>query len=307
MNSPLPHLPADSHEFSTKSLLRILASPQWGILIIVLSILFGRAFKGMYDNWNLPDSYYMHGYLIPPVSLFFVWQKRQILLAEPCRPNGWGYILIVFACVLLILGDFLGLRIAGQLAIIPMLAGLILIFLGSRHLIALWFPLVFLIMMIPIPPSLTQSIALRIKLIAADSAVALGRLVTLPLVRDGSFVHFRNDQLLIGEVCGGLRSLIALLAVGAIVSYLSQAQNWARVVLFLTSAPIALIANIVRILFLCVVAYFWGSQRVVGVVHDASGLLIFLIAFILLFSVDSLLKRLWPKKTALSEKGDVSS
>ena len=125
----------------------------------------------------------------------------------------------------------------GQLSMIPMLGGLILFLLGRRHARILWFPVAFLIFMVPIPPSLTQSIVLHIKLLATEAAVRLAQLATLPIIRDGSFVHFGDDQLLVGEVCGGLRSLIALLAFGALMCYISKTRLWARILILAVSGP----------------------------------------------------------------------
>ena len=265
------------------------------IITGLLAVSYAGAFREFYRAWTATDSYYSHGFLIPPICLYFVWQKRAELRAATLEPTLAGFALLAPACLLLLAGDSLGLRLLGQFSMIPMIAGLILVFFGRRHLALLWFPLVFLLFMIPIPPSITQSLSLRIKLLATDSAVRLARLFTLPMVRDGSFVHFGNDQLLVGEVCGGLRSFIALIAFGALISYMSKARLWARLVILLVAGPVAIVSNMLRIFALCVVAYFRGSQFATGRVHDVSGILIFVVAFILLFSFEALLRRIAPQ------------
>jgi exosortase len=265
------------------------------IITTLLAATYAGVFSDLYWAWMATDSYYSHGFLIPPISLFFVWQKRAELRRAPLEPSLAGYALLAPACLLLLASDFLGLRLIGQLSLIPMIAGLILIFFGRRHLALLWFPVVFLLFMIPIPPSITQSISLRVKLLATDSAVRLARLFTLPMVRDGSYVHFGNDQLLVGEVCGGLRSLIALIAFGALMSYISKTRLWARLLILLIAGPVAIVANMLRIFGLCVVAYFHGSQMATGRFHDVSGILIFVVAFVLLFSIEALLRRIAPQ------------
>ncbi len=272
-----------------------------GALVIGLfTVLYWRVFQGLYLNWTAVDSYYSHGFLIPPISLYFVWKQRDALLKAPIVPNAWGYVLLVATCLWLLASDFLGLRVFAQVSILPMLAGLILAFFGTRHLQLMWFPLAFLVFMIPIPPSLTQSISLRIKLLATELAVRLAQLVTLPVIRDGSYIRFNHDQLLVGEVCGGLRSLIALLAFGALMSYLSKTRTWARLVILAVSGPIAVVSNITRIFGLCVVGYFWGSGVAAGKFHDISGVLIFVVAFVLLFALESLLRWLAPMKKEAS-------
>ncbi len=271
------------------------------VVAALLLALYWRTFRELYVGWTLADSYYLHGFLVPPVSAYFVWRQRRALQAQPLTPSAWGVPFIALACLMLVGSDFLGLRVFGQLSLLPMIAGLVLVFLGPKHLAMLWFPILFLLCMIPIPPSITQSLALRVKFLASGAAVSLARLCMLPVVQDGSYLCFPNDRLVVGEVCGGLRSLIALISFGALAGYLSRTRPWAQVLLFLISGPIAVAANTFRILFLCVVAYFWGSAAATGVVHDLSGALIFLVAFILLFSLEALLRRLAPAGAAPEE------
>lgn len=281
-----------------------LSASAWikGLLIAaLLLVIYWRPGHQVVGIWMLTDSYYTHGFLIPPISAVIVWQRRSELLdISPC-PSGWGYVFLAGASALIMLGAFLGFAVFGHLSLVPMLLGIVLTLLGPRHLKLLWFPILFLLFMIPIPPSITQSVTLDLKLFATSCAVGLARLATLPVIHDGSFVHFRNDHLLIGDVCGGLRSLIALLAIGALSAYFSKGRMWARLMTLAISGPIAVAANVSRILLLCVVAYFWGSDVATGTVHDISGVLIFVVAFILFFMAEALLRRLAPLGKPKSE------
>ncbi len=144
--------------------------------------------------------------------------------------------------------------------------------------------------------------ALDIKLFAARCAVTLAEWCTLPMVQDGSTIYFGRDSLLIGEVCGGLRSLIALLAFGSVFAYISQTKPWARWSLLVLAAPIAVVTNVLRIFFLCVVGYFWGSQTAAGIVHDISGYGIFGMAFVAYFLLEMQLRR-WAPADAPSGDG----
>jgi exosortase len=155
--------------------------------------------------------------------------------------------------------------------------------------------------MIPIPPSMTQSVSLKVKLLATEGAVQMSQFFGLPMVRDGSYIHFKDDFLLVGEVCGGLRSLIALLAFGAIMAYISKTRNWARAAILLMSGPVAVAANISRIFLLCVIGYFYGSEVAAGTVHDVSGILIFVVAFILMFLLEAIFRKIAPAREKSSE------
>ena len=268
----------------------------WVVLLILFCLMFHESYLHWYDNVSRKTSYYSHAALVPFVSLFFVWRKRAELARLPRQSSNWGYAALALACVMVLMGDLLGFRIFGQAAILPLLTGLILIFLGGAALRRLWFPLAFLLFMIPLPESLTTSITFRVKMLAAEGAVQLAKAVYLPMIRDGSYINFGNDRLLIGDVCGGLRSLISLLALGAIMSHISEASKASRVLIFLFSAPIAVMSNLLRIFFLCVVAYVWGSQMATGWVHDVSGVMIYVVALALLIGLDRLLHRIAPAR-----------
>jgi EpsI family protein len=261
-----------------------------------LTFMYWDAAYELWDAWTLIDGYYSHGPLVPLISLFFVWRLRHRVLAAPAGSSRWGYPCILAACVFLLVGDFLGFRVFTEFSMLPMILGLALLFLGKARTWVLWFPLVFLIFMVPIPASITQSLALNLKLVAAEASVVLANMFTFPMVREGSFIYFKEDFLIIGEVCGGLRSLIALLAFGALMAYLSRARVGARWFLVLMAPLIAMIANILRIFLLCMIAYFYGSKTAAGTVHDVSGFGIFAVAFVLFFALDSLVRRLFPAR-----------
>ena len=267
------------------------------LVAALLIVIYRNAFREMRIGWNMVDSYYSHGVLIPFISLFFVWRERAALAAMPRNPSMWGYPWLFGATCMLLLGDFLGFGVISQLSLIPMITGALLLTHGSGRTKRLWFPIALLFFMVPIPTSVTQSFALRLKLVATEAAVRLANLLTLPMVREGSYVHFRDDFLLVGEVCGGLRSLIALLALGAVMAYISKTHWVARCLLFFPIAPIiAVLTNVLRIFALCVVGYFYGSTVAAGTFHDVSGILIFVVAFILFFSLEGFLRKTMPAK-----------
>ncbi|MBX7255473.1 MAG: exosortase/archaeosortase family protein [Candidatus Hydrogenedentes bacterium] len=268
----------------------------WIATLALSAFILRPYFENWRDNVSRENSYYTHAFLVPFICLFFTWRMRNELARIPRGSSNWGYAVLGCACLMVLGGDLLGLRMLGEAAIIPLLAGFVLIFLGAGHLRRLWFPLAFLLFMIPLPEFLTTSITFRVKMLAMDCAIFLSRACLLPMIRDGSYVRFGDDQLLIGDVCGGLRSLIALLALGAMMSYMSQTRPCARVLTLLVSVPVAVFSNVLRIFFLCVVASFWGSEVASGWVHDISGLFIYVVALLLLFGFDRLLHRLAPSK-----------
>lgn len=296
-----PHAPAASAQpaapGAATAWIRSLFEVKDLVVVALLVIIYRNVAHDIHLGWTLVDSYYSHGFLIPFVCLFFVWRDRKVLAALPRKPSAWGYPWVAAAALMLFVGDFLGFGVLTHMSLIPMITGALLLTHGAARTRTLWFPIAFLFFMIPIPASITQSFALKLKLVATESAVQLANLFTLPMVREGSYVHFGDDFLLVGEVCGGLRSLIALLALGALMAYISKTRWLARVFLFLVAAPVvAILTNILRIFSLCVVGYFYGSTVAAGTFHDVSGILIFLIAFICFFSLEGLLRKILPAR-----------
>jgi exosortase len=263
-------------------------------VVVLLAFIFAEAARNLHWNVTRADSYYSHSYFVPFVSLFLVWRKREQLATIPRIPANAGFGFLLLACALVLVSDLLGFRILAQAALLPMIAGLLLVFAGWEVLRRLWFPIAFLAFMIPLPQSLTTSLTFRLKILAADGAVWLCNLFQLPMLRDGSYIHVVDDRLLVGDVCGGMRSMIALVALGALVAYLSETRPWARIAIVLMSPVIAVAANLLRIAFLCVVAYGWNSETASGWVHDFSGMLIYVVAIALLLGLDGLLRRVAP-------------
>ncbi len=266
------------------------------VVVTLLATMYWNAARHMYGGWTATDSYYTHGFLIPLISLFFAWRSRAKFAAAKQEPSPWGLVVLAGAAFMHLAATFLGFMVFSQLSLVPMLFGLSLAVFGVQRTKVIWFPLAFLVFMIPLPGSVTQSFALHLKLMATDAAVLMANWMTLPMVQEGSFIYFRDEHLLVGEVCGGLRSLIALLAFGAVAAYISQTRRWAQGFLLFMSAPIAIVSNVFRIFLLCVVGYFYGAETAAGTFHDVSGVLIFVVAFILFFTLETQLRKWAPPK-----------
>ena len=273
----------------------------WLTVLILLYIIFREAAQNLYGTISRSNSYYSHSLLVPFVSAYFVWRERQHLSQIPKNPTSWGYVVLACACLMVLVGDLLGFRIFAQAAIIPLSIGLSLSFLGVHHLRRMWFPIAFLAFMIPLPESLTTGLTFQVKMLATEGAVRLAQAFYLPMIHDGSYIHFGEDRLLVGDVCSGMRSLIALVALGAIMSALSETRVWSRILILLISVPIAIVANVLRIFFLCVVANFWGSAVASGRVHDISGPFIYVVAIGLMIGLEGVFRKIAPRNSRSAE------
>jgi exosortase len=143
--------------------------------------------------------------------------------------------------------------------------------------------------MIPFPDVFTILLTFKLKMLATYCSVGMVNLIGIPCVAEGAKIILPDTFLEIGAPCSGIRSLISLLALGALFAYLLNISLWKRVVVFISAVPIAIFSNIVRVFLLCLVAHIYGKEKALGFFHDFSGLLVFVIAFVCLYGVGKVL------------------
>ena len=259
------------------------------VLAVLVVVVYRATLVTLWRTWGSNPNY-SHGYLIPPVVAFLLWRVKERFLEARGEGSPVGLALIVVALIGHVVSIRAGVFMTQGYSIVLLLFGLVLFFFGGRATRAVWFPLGYLVFMLPMPPFLMNVIAFRLKVFAARAGSGIAVKMGIPLVRSGMTIHIPAGSLRIADPCSGLRSLIALVALGALFAWLSGGKTWKRVVLFLAAIPLAVLANVVRISVLCGVANVWGIDAALGFFHDFSGLLLFMIAFVGLLIVRKLLR-----------------
>jgi exosortase B len=241
-----------------------------------------------------------HGPIILGVSLWLLYQLRGQLAALPSDPApvaGWG--LIGLGLLVYMLGrsqDIIMFEVGAQ---VPIFAGLLLVFKGVRALRLAWFPLFFLLFMVPLPGGLVAAVTTPLK--SAVSYVASNLLYALgyPVGRSGVVLTVGPYQLLVADACAGLNSMFTLEALGLLymnlMAYTSPTRNIALAVLII---PIAFLANIVRVLVLVLVTYYFGDEAGQGFVHGFAGMVLFMVGLMLMLVTDRFLGLFIPAKAA---------
>ena len=284
----------------------------WAALVVALVLGFGQNFAEMwirwFPAWGRPglslygrvmegQSYYTHGPLVPVISLIIMLLLMRFtrIPVKPC-PGLGGAVLGV--SLLVHLGAALArVNFASGFAFIGVLVGLVLILWGKEALRRLWFPLALLLFMVPLPEVSIAQLNFRLKMLAADWGVRLASLLGVVAIRTGNEVWLPGDKVLvIANVCNGLRTLISVIAFGAIYAYVCRLRGWWRLGLFGMSVPVAVVANTIRIASLIVVADIWDVKLATGWYHDTSGLFIFVLAFLMMFGIERLV--LWIRVVA---------
>lgn len=262
----------------------------WAAFGILLIAAYFPTLKWMIERWDEPESYMTHGWLIPPICLFLLWQERGTLRRAPGGGSMAGLYLILLGLAFHLVAGMADVSSISGLTLAPVLFGFVLLRHGRPVAKAAWFPVLFLTFMVPPPEFVISKMNFSLKLIAADMATGLLNLVGLPAIRQGSFMIFGNDRLAVGDVCSGLRSLLALLSLSVLYAWLIREKGKANAVAVLAMAiPAAVIGNGLRIFLVSCLVFALGPKTVfrplVGIwdLHLITGAIIFISAFTCLY------------------------
>ncbi len=239
----------------------------------------------MVDRWEAKESYYGHGWLIPIVSLYIVWQRRPLLKRAKISPDVTGLFIVLVSLGAHIAAASLRIYFLSGFSLVTAIWGLILFSFGRQMMKNLIFPVFFLAAMIPLPLVMISNLTVRLKLMVAQVATVILNWIGFHSVRSGSLITMPNSEIEIAAPCSGLRSLISLLTLGLIFAFALKISLFKKIVLFLSSIPIAIVANIIRVLLLAVVNDIYGEKIAMGFFHDCTGFVMFAVAFIGLYFV----------------------
>jgi exosortase len=250
------------------------------LISVLLLVIYSPTIWWMVDRWNAKDSYYSHGFLVPFVSLYVLWVKREDYARLKLKPSSWGLWLLVGGLLIHVASALLRVYFTSAFSSLFVLAGLAVYFGGVPLLHHCFFSILFLLFMIPLPLIAIVGITFKMKLFAAYWANKIVNAIGIPAILDGSVIKMRHTHVIVEDVCSGLRSLISLLALGTIMAYLSHLSRFKKIIVFLAAAVMAVIANIVRIVFMAVTSEVYGAKFTEGFLHTLSGLLVFVVAFL---------------------------
>ncbi len=243
----------------------------------------------MMGRWNGKESYYSHGFLVPLITLFIIWQRRDVLSKIKITGNILG-LWIVAACLLVhVICAALRVYFVSGFTLITLVYGMVLFFFGKDVVRKLTFPILFLFTMVPLPLAAIGVLTVKLKLLATQLSVFVLNTIGFRCIQDGSFIRMPSSFIEVAAPCSGLRSIISLLTLGLLFAYFSKTSFFKKSILFLSSIPIAIATNVMRITVVAVVNDLYGGKVAMGVFHDLTGYLVFVVAFVMLYGVMQLL------------------
>jgi len=253
------------------------------LLAALLVLLYCKIAIKLVTDWSIPD--YSHGYLIPFFAAYVLWDKRAELRSTPIQPTWAGIWLVALGLFELLVGVFGADLFFQRTSFILLAIGLIWTLLGTQMLGRLKFVLFVLCLAIPLPTILFNQITFPLQLFASHIASVVLPVFGVPVLQEGNVINLPAMPLEVAQACSGIRSLMSLFAVAVIYGYFLERDNWRRVVLALASIPIAIAANVVRIVGTGLCVQYWDPDKALGFFHDFQGWLMFLISLVCLYAV----------------------
>lgn len=267
--------------------------PREWLLTGLLLVAFAPALAALARVWGSVD-YLSHGFLVPVVALWAFYRERPRRARLPVAPDRGGLVLLGLAVATYLVGIAAGGVTLQGVALVAAVAGLVLYSRGKRWLRALAFPVGFLIFMVPPPASWVTPAIVRLQLLVSRASTALFDVFSLPVTRDGNVLNLPGGETLyVAEACSGVTSIITLTPLGVLLAHFTLKRWGYRLLLVAAVIPLAMAGNLARVVVTVLASLQMGTQRATSsALHEASGLLTYVVACALMLAVGALLRRL---------------
>jgi len=241
-------------------------------------------------DWRKDDNY-SHGFLVPFIAGYLAYMRKDDLLAAVVRPCNAGLGIVVAGLVVLFLG-WLGTEyFTMRSSLVIIMAGSVLYLLGWDVFTILLAPLCYLVLMVPIPYIIYDAAAFPLKLLVTKVSVLSMKALGVVVWQEGNILMFPNITLEVADACSGLRSIMSLLALGAAYAFVLHTKTRDRVILILSTLPIAVFTNCLRVIATGILAQYYGSAAAEGFFHEFAGLFVFGAAVVMFVALGAFLKR----------------
>jgi exosortase D (VPLPA-CTERM-specific) len=262
----------------------------YAIAACVIFLGFRSAILDLVRIWDT-QAEYSFGYAIPFISLFLLWQRKDRLERISFRGSWAGLALVLAALLIHVAGQLGTLGTVSQYALLLAIAGLALSYIGGNAFRLILVPVAVLIFMVPLPNYLLREISGVLQLVSSELGVILIRLCGISVYLEGNVIDLGAMKLQVVEACSGLRYLFPLMTLGFIAAYFYQEKFWKRSLVFLSTIPITVLMNSLRIGLIGVTVEHWGRSMAEGVLHDFEGWIVFMACMAVMLAEMWLLSR----------------
>jgi exosortase len=268
-----------------------------GLLLAVTLYCFGNVFVALWsDHWNDPQ--YSHGYLVPLLAAVLLWMRWDPSVIQPFNEvsnsqRWWGLGLLTLGLSLRLLATHFGMEVPDMFALIPCLAGILLLAGGWRLFVWAGPVVVFLAFMFPLPWRVGRMLLNPLQKLATACSTYLLQAAGYGAIREGNVIHIAGVPMEVIDACSGLRMLTVFLALCGAVALIIGRPLWERILVLVSAVPIALAVNILRITATGMAHYHVGGPWIRHVFHDQAGLFMMPVAIVLLFLEIAILNKLF--------------
>lgn len=253
----------------------------WAVALLFVAV-YAPTVAWLWERWTLSVWHNVHGALIPPLVAYFCWVELKEHRGLPRSSSPWGFALLVPALALHVIDTGMHTQLLSAVSIVLAIPGLCLLLLGVPRTRAMAFPLALLAFALPIPLALTAQLHLVLRHVATFFTARIVALLGVPVYVDGTTLHMSNGAIEIADACSGFSTLYAAVATAVLCAY--AAPSWKRRVLVLVlAAPIAIAANVLRVVLLVFMVRLQGFEVLHTWQHPATGVLTFVLALPLIF------------------------
>jgi exosortase len=247
---------------------------------LILVACYMPVLQRLIHQWNYdPDM--GHGFFVPVIAAFIVWQRRNELAAIKPQPNLWGLLVIAWGAIQLLIATLGAELFTARMSFVITIIGVVWTLGGTLMLKKLAFPLFLLFFMLPIPSVIYSAATFKLQILASQLADNALTVLSIPVLREGNVLELPNQKLSVVEACSGIRSLLSLTFLSLVYGYFFERKTWIRVVLFISTIPIAIVANASRVTMTGIMTQV-KADLAEGFFHQAEGWVIFMVALAIL-------------------------
>jgi exosortase len=271
------------------------------VLALAASILFLVAYLPILHIlvkvwWESEE--YSHAFLTLLVIAYMVWTKWDAIAKNKPKYAGAGFALLVFSTLLYFLSLTIQMRTIIAFSMFLTLVGTIIYTAGIKTLRDLTTPLLLLVMLIPVPDKLYIQLTFPLQLKVSQISEMLVRLFEVPILREGNIMNIPGKSFEVVEACSGMRSAVALLTLSVIIGFFWLNKKSSKFLLAMASVPTAIFVNILRVTVMILLFHFFGMDLSEGALHTVTGMSVFLVAALLLYIFERVLRWLERKSTS---------
>jgi len=244
-----------------------------------------NTFLWLHYKYSHQDSYYSHGYMIPFISAYIIYLRRDIFKEIEISRNIIGLVFIVLALIGHIIATMVDINFFSGFSMFFFIFGCILYLFGGKITRELCVPIFFLLFMFPIPGAFIDFLGIPTKSIATTIGLKIIELFNIPYFREGFRINLAETSLYVGTPCNGMKSLISFAALGVLALYLLDITIWKRILILIGIYPLSIVLNGCRVAMLIFIAHTYGIEKASpeSFLHDLSGIVVFLVGLIALF------------------------